>query len=317
MSQTLVRHRAPIHERLRRMLFLVPFISRHQGLAVEEVATELGISKEELLADFDLLTLVGRPPFQPDDFVDIYVEDNRVYVDLDQRLSAPPRLTVAEGVALASAAELMRPAAGDALSAALQKLERVLPPMAGERFREMNRKIDLSSEAPIGLTDLARAISEHREVLLEYYTLGRGETEARRVQPNELRSHRGVWYLSAYCLTRKDDRLFRVDRILNLQVTGETFVADNGRIRNDLLRIDQATTQVKVQFSETAAPYVRELFGGSMRERADGTAETMVSGDSKRWLTGWILSFGGEAKVVEPPWAVEAVAEAAQAVLQK
>ncbi|HEY0880318.1 MAG TPA: WYL domain-containing protein, partial [Archangium sp.] len=92
------------YERLRRLLFLVPFVSKNPGLPVDEVAKVVGITKDELLEELDLLTLVGRPPFSPDDFVDVYVEDDKVYVDLDQRLSAPPRLTAAEGVALAAAA---------------------------------------------------------------------------------------------------------------------------------------------------------------------------------------------------------------------
>src|SRR5205823_7707566 len=94
--------------RLRRLLFLVPYVARNPGHSVDEVAKGLGVTREELLQELDLLTMVGRPPFQPDDFVDIYVEDDKVYVDLDQRFSAPPRLTAAEGVALAAAAELLQ-----------------------------------------------------------------------------------------------------------------------------------------------------------------------------------------------------------------
>ena len=125
--------RPEVHERLRRLLFLVPFVSKNPGLTVAEVATAMGISREQLLDELDLLTLVGRPPFQPDDFIDIYVEDDdRVLGSLDQRFLAPPRLTAAEGVALFAAAAILKPGAGDALSSALAKLEGVLPP-AGRR----------------------------------------------------------------------------------------------------------------------------------------------------------------------------------------
>ena len=112
-------------ERLKRLLFLVPFVSKHPGRTVDEVAAAVGCSKKELLEELDLVTLIGHPPFQPDDFVDLYVEDDKVYVQFDQRLSAPPRLTAAEGVALATAAALLKPEPGSALAAALQKLERV------------------------------------------------------------------------------------------------------------------------------------------------------------------------------------------------
>ena len=87
-----------VHERLRRLLFLVPYVSKHPGLSVDELARALNVDREDLLEELDLLTCVGRPPFNPDDYIDIYVENDRVYVDLDQRLSAPPRLTVGEHV---------------------------------------------------------------------------------------------------------------------------------------------------------------------------------------------------------------------------
>jgi proteasome accessory factor C len=40
-----------------------------------------------------------------------------------------------------------------------------------------------------------------------------------------------------------------------------------------------------------------------------------VVGDSERWLTQWVLSFGGEAEVLEPAWARAAVARAAEHAL--
>ncbi|HEY0094796.1 MAG TPA: WYL domain-containing protein, partial [Archangium sp.] len=36
---------------------------------------------------------------------------------------------------------------------------------------------------------------------------------------------------------------------------------------------------------------------------------------NERWLTQWVLSFGGEAEVLEPASAREAVARAAKAAL--
>lgn len=303
------------YERLRRLLFIVPYVSRHPGQTVDEVARAAGITRAELLSELDLLTLVGRPPFEPDDFVDIYVEDDRVYVDFDQRFSAPPRLTAAEGVALAAAAELLRPAATDALTGALQKLEKVLPEGARARYREMSKQLDLAVDAPGGLATLSQAIVEHRELDLDYFSGGKGVTERRAVQPHELFSHRGQWYLSGLCLSRKDERLFRLDRIARLELSQRTFEppAPSGR---GLPSGEDAKARVKVRFSPAAAPYASERFGNEARWLAGGGLEVEVPGDSTRWLTGWVLSFGGEARVVEPEWAVKAVAEAARASLE-
>ncbi len=303
-----------VHERLRRLLFLVPFVSSRPGITVEELARALNVSREHLLEDLDLLTCVGRPPFNPDDYIDIYVENDRVYVDLDQRLSAPPRLTVAEAAALAASAELLRPAAGDALRSAVEKLERVLPPGMNDRFREMYRKIDANVEAPQALGPLTRAIHERLEVTFDYVTPGRGAPEARHVRPHELLNHRGQWYLQAWDLNRQDDRLFRVDRMQGLAVTTTPFQpreASRAQVPNPA-RTDAA---VRVRFSKLVAPYVRERFGEDARLLADGGVEVRVAGDNERWMTQWVLSFGGEAEVLEPASARAAVARAAKAAL--
>lgn len=306
--------RTDAYERLRRLLFVVPYVARNPGLPVETVAKELGISQEQLLEELDLLTLIGRPPFQPDDFVDIYVEDGKVYVDLDQRLSAPPRLTASEGVALAAAAALLKPAASDALKGALEKLEGVLPPQAVARYRQMSRQLDVTVDGPDGLATLSQAIVEHREVDLHYFTASRGQTELRIVQPWELFSHRGQWYLSAFCLTRGGERLFRLDRIAQLSLSARHFTPPESTSKRGLPSADSSESQATVKFSKQAAPYIRERFGTEVTELPGGELTVQVPADSMRWLIRWVLSFGGDAVVLAPPAAVTAVVEAARAL---
>lgn len=301
-----------VHERLRRLLFLVPYISKHPGISVEELARALSLGTDQLLKELEILTMVGRPPFQPDDYIDIYVENGRVYVDLDQRFSAPPRLTAAEATALTAAAELLKPAAGGALESALAKLEKVLPAEVRRQYRDMGRKIDASVQGPPELALLAKAIADRREASFAYYSHGRGAVEQRQVRPLELFSHRGQWYLHAYCLSRKDERLFRLDRIRDLAVTNTPFERGNGR-RPMVPNPAGAAKEVKVRFSEVVAPYIRERFGQHVRALEDGGAEVNVAGDSERWLVQWVLSFGGEAQVVEPEWARRLIAQAAAA----
>lgn len=305
-----------VHERLRRLLFLVPFVSRNQGLTVAEVAGKLGLSREALLEDLELLTLVGRPPFQPDDFVDIYVEDDRVFVDLDQRLSAPPRLTAAEGVALAAAATLLKPGSSDALKSAIEKLERVLPPHAVGRFREMGKRLDVAVDAPIGLAALSQAIVERRVVAFDYLATSTHHPERREVQPLELFSHRGQWYLSGFDRARQSERLFRLDRMGAIDVTKATFEPPTEPRPASIPGTKESTEQVTVRFEGTAAPYVRERFGSEARPSSDGRVEVDVPGDNRRWLTSWVLSFGGDAIVVRPQWAIASVAEAARDALK-
>ena len=93
--------------RLRRVLLLVPYAVRHPGILVSELAARFEISPQELLEDLDFLMGVGSPPFAPDDFLDLYVEGERVYVALHQSFIRPPRFTESEAAALAAAARAL------------------------------------------------------------------------------------------------------------------------------------------------------------------------------------------------------------------
>ena len=303
-----------VHERLRRLLFVVPYVARHRGVTVDALAKQLGVSREELLRDLELLTMVGRPPFQPDDFIDLHVENDQVWVDLDQRFSKPPRLTGPEAAALASAAELLRPAAESALASALAKLEKVLPAQAKKMYRELGSAVNARSQASAELGTLTRAVEERRELEFDYAGRGSTAVEHRRVEPVEVFNHRGQWYLYGWDLGRESERLFRLDRMTGIQRTERTFSPRSmppARVPDPAAR-----SEVRVRFTAMAAPYLRERFGGEARELTDGGVEVKVAGE-ERWLVQWILSFGGEAEVVEPAWAREAVSRAALRALEE
>jgi proteasome accessory factor C len=257
-----------VHERLRRLLFVVPYVARHKGVTVDALAKQLGISREELLRDLELLTMVGRPPFQPDDFIDLHVENDQVWVDLDQRFSKPPRLTGAEAAALGAAAELLRPGAESALASALAKLEKVLPAQAKRLYRDLERTVNARSLAPAELGLVTRAVEERRELTFDYAARGSTAAERRRVEPVEVFNHRGQWYLYAWDLARGQERLFRLDRMTAITPTDKSFAPralPPARVPDPAER-----GEVRVRFTARAAPYLRERFGTEARELSDG-----------------------------------------------
>ena len=303
-----------LQERLRRLLLIVPFATRGSGATVSALARRLGVTRAELLEDLDLLTLVGRPPFSPDDFIDVYVEGERVHVALDQRFSRPPRLTAPEAVALLASAQMMRPAAGGALGSAQKKLFAAIPRQAQRAFGGLSARVGSDEAAPLShlLEPLARAASQMREVEFDYLAAGRTKGERRSVRPWAVYLHRGQWYLAGFCLMRQGERLFRVDRIARLAVTDRAFTA-----RRDVAPPEGfgGGEPAVVRFTRGAAPFVRERFPDAKR-LADGGLEVDLPGATAEWLVPWILGFGGEAKVVSPKALRQAVAAAARAALE-
>lgn len=297
-------------ERLRRLLLLVPWVARKPGVTVTELAKRMGVERKELLADLDLLTMVGRPPFSPDDFIDIYVEGENVHLALDQRFSRPPRLTAAEAAALWAAAQALRPAARSALGSAQKKLLASVPPSAQKMFKGLAERVGTEA-APMDdvLEPLAHAAREGIEIEFDYLAAGRRRGERRSVRPWAVYLHRGQWYLSGFDLTREADRLFRVDRISGLTQTDRRFTPGS---RAEERGSRTGGESAVVRFSPSAAPWVRERFGADARALDDGGLEVELAGATPEWLVPWILGFGGEAEVVLPAALRDAVRAAAE-----
>jgi proteasome accessory factor C len=154
-----------------------------------------------------------------------------------------------------------------------------------------------------------------REVEFRYLATGTTKGECRRVRPYAVSLHRGQWYLSGYCCTRDDDRLFRVDRISELEVTATGFRSRKGPFPVE--RTAGAGEAARLLFSRGSAPWVRERFGEDVKVRPDGTLEVAIASATPEWMVPYVLSFGGEAQVLGPPALRRAVREAAKKALAR
>jgi proteasome accessory factor C len=292
-------------ERIQTLLLLLPMLAKKPGQRVEEVAKQMGLSPVALLRELDLLTMVGLPPFSPDDFVEIAVEEGRIYVELNQCFSAPPKLNSKEATALWAAAQLVASGADEAFAAVLRKLGASIPNENKASMESLARQVDASSGV-LGLLNLVRPhIVERRVVTFDYRSLSETEVQTRILSPDSLSQRNGCWYLSGFCHDKKARRLFRLDFISNFQSTEVAF---------ETVPEGPATTRaeatLEVVFSGPMAAVMQERFRVPARQ-SDGTVVVKLTADSPRWVAQWVLGFGGLARVISPPWAVRAVARAA------
>jgi predicted DNA-binding transcriptional regulator YafY len=59
------------------------------------------------------------------------------------------------------------------------------------------------------------ALAEQHDLILTYWGAGREQATVRRVTPYWLERRNNTLYLIAYCHLREDERVFRVDRMLD------------------------------------------------------------------------------------------------------
>jgi predicted DNA-binding transcriptional regulator YafY len=117
-------------------------------------------------------------------------------------------------------------------------------------------------------------------------------------------------------------RTFRVDRVLDVTPVGRSFTIPHDFSAREYIqramRFDSKYTLV-VHMDATLAPIVREHTGhwADLTEHDDGSVTVSFGVSELDWATGWVLSYGRAATVLEPPELVARVREAAAAIAQR
>jgi predicted DNA-binding transcriptional regulator YafY len=200
------------------------------------LAERLEVSERTIYRDVRDLQLAGQP---------IEGEAGVGYT-LRREFDLPPLMfTPEELTALVLGARLVKAWGGAenvvAANSALARIEAVLP-------AELAVKLDAialyapdfrMSTAQRHLLDKLHAACLARTVTTFRYTrLGEDDSRAeqRTVRPLALTFWSGVWTLAAWCETRDDFRIFRIDRIEACTVLERTFTQKRGQRFEDLVR---------------------------------------------------------------------------------
>jgi len=310
-----------ITDRINRILFIMSYVAQNQGVALEELAKQVEMSPEELTKELEFMLLIGKPPFRPDDYVDIYVEDQRVYIEFDQMLNRPLRLTRAEALALLMSLQLLDPEVDpDAVESLKNKIEQLIASSIDAASRlEDSILLDRPARPVSAHFDrLRKAIERRRKVEVEYYSLGRNETSKRIVHPYFLMKSLDYWYLTGYCELRQDLRTFKFERMLNVKMLPNSFPppqdsAIEGYKKEFLSSLGRR--RIEIYFDSTVAPWIQEQYGSSVRQESDGGVVLSLFSETLEYPSRLVLGFAPHARPLSPPELVSKVAEDAQRVL--
>ena len=310
-----------ITDRINRILFIMSYVAQNQGVALEELAKQVEMSPEELTKELEFMLLIGKPPFRPDDYVDIYVEDQRVYIEFDQMLNRPLRLTRAEALALLMSLQLLDPEVDpDAVESLKNKIEQLIASSIDAASRlEDSILLDRPARPVSAHFDrLRKAIERRRKVEVAYYSLGRNETSKRIVHPYFLMKSLDYWYLTGYCELRQDLRTFKFERMLNVKMLPNSFPppqdsAIEGYKKEFLSSLGRR--RIEIYFDSTVAPWIQEQYGSSVRQESDGGVVLSLFSETLEYPSRLVLGFAPHARPLSPPELVSKVAEDAQRVL--
>jgi proteasome accessory factor C len=291
-------------DRLPRLLALVPYLRTHPGSRIEDVAAVFGVTTRQLRDDLNLLWVCGLPGGAPGDLIDLSFEGDTVAVLDPQTLDRPLRLTADEAQALVVAARTLADVPGlaerEALDRALAKLESAL----GAGADDPAVTVALEAEEEILATARA-ALDRGRRLHLRYLVESRDEVTDRNVDPMRLLSREGRWYLEAWCHRVEGVRLFRLDRVVDLQLLADAATPPPEAVPRDLadgLFIASPSDESVTLDLDPAARWVADYYPvESAEDRADGTLRITLRTPDTGWVVRLMLRLGGHGRVVQPP----------------
>jgi proteasome accessory factor C len=262
-------------------------------IAAAELIEDFPIPADQLEEHLQLLNLVnfggGCYAVYSTLHNDVVHVEKELFGDTFRR---PPRLTPLEARAIRLALEFVGPMIAAEANSPLERVRGKLEETFGQfALRDPTEPAGASEEEDL-IRTLSVAIANQRLVEIEYLPVGE-TTSVRVVEPHLLERDLPHWYLHTWDRTREAKRSFRLDRMKRARVLDETF-----DLRADLnpTKLEQAST-ARVWFSPRVARWRLER---GARELVDGSAVEELRVGSPDWLVGEILSFRGEAVVLEP-----------------
>lgn len=162
---------------------------------------------------------------------------------------------------------------------------------------------------------LKNAVIFHRAVCIMYVN-SYGKKSKRKIYPLKMMYRAKEWYIKAYCVDKDDFRIFKFNRILEVQFLSEEFepmeypkTADEPKRKYN---------KISLCFPKEMAYRVYDEFEGNEIEETEN-GDLMVSSDmpEDNWLVGYLLSFGTQVTVIEPVYLQKILSDEAKKIYEK
>jgi predicted DNA-binding transcriptional regulator YafY len=310
-------------ERLQRLLALVPYVVSRKAVGLAETATAFGVSERELVDDLNLLWCVELRAPDPYCPIDLSYEGGEIVVSQAESIARPLRLAVDEASALLVALRMLAEVPGLEDRSAMSRLIAKLEAAAGEAAAasaQVAVQVDIPDEQAERLAAQIRAaISARRRLHLRYYVPARDEATERDVDPIRIHVVEGRPYLEAWCLRAEAMRLFRLDRVLSLEVLDTPAAPPAEAVGVDidegLFRPSPDDIHVEIELS-AAGRWVAEYYPcETVTDLPDGRLRIVLRTPDTGLVRRLALGLGEDGRVVSPPGLVADIREAATAAL--
>ncbi len=291
---------------LRRILQTMPLLASGDSHAIQDLVQRTGIDADTLRSD--VFALVARY-----DTPGGFVEGVQLFIDRET-ISAvttafrrPMRLVATEVCAITLGLSVLKhlrtPNEHAVLERARARLERVVVAIGNDPIVD---RFAVSAGDVGNLATLAtvRLALQQRQVLtIHYHKSSANVAETREVEPYAILASGACLYMVAHCRRAQQLRLFRLDRVLEAQKTGEQYVIPDGFSIDAVVQRGRAFMNgvhaaLVVRYSPTIARWIAEREGVALAD--DGSLTVSHPLADTEWAVRHVFQYCGDAEVIAP-----------------
>lgn len=289
-------------------------MAARKGRSATELSKELDVHSRTVYRDLEALQMAGFPLYSEKS------DGRTLWSILDSgRHQMPIPLNLTELMALYFSRNMLKILEGSAIYDSLDSLfEKVKATLPDEYLGYLNR---IENSLVVGvkahktyqrfqetLAAVQDAVQRQCYIDIDYFTMSRRASSARRVAPYKVWFYDESFYLIGHCTLRKDIRLFAIDRIERIALLDETFKIPDGFDAEVFMKSSFGVFQgepirVRIRFSPKAAGYVQEkIWHPSQRivPEPDGGIIFSAEVAGTEEIKLWILKWGAGAQVLAP-----------------
>ncbi|MGL6195764.1 MAG: helix-turn-helix transcriptional regulator [Thermoguttaceae bacterium] len=283
------------------------------GITLKELASDMQVSIKTLRRDIASLRDVGV-------VIHTTTEKHgelRFTASIDNNIFLTPDETAALFISKNFLGILEGTRVGSALDSACEKLKRNLNESIINYAKQFELFFDLSHKGVVDFSekreiidDIMYAIKDSYILEVTYESLKSTQPECYKIHPYGLVYHSGSLYLVGHSQKNRQIRHWKIQRMLHTKLTTGHFERPaDFDLRTHLagsfgICKGEHLTKVGVKFSAKVARYVSEAKWHQSQiniPQKNGSLISEFTLDSTKELTRWVLSFGKDAQIIEPP----------------
>ena len=292
----------------RRLFKIVYYLLEKGQVTAPELAEKFEVSVRTIYRDIDALSGAGIP---------IYTEAGRnggIHL-MDDFVLDKTVLSEEEKQEILMALQSINITQNTGGSQTLQKLAAMFRLESGNWL-----EVDFSRWGNKGFDnekfELLRSAVIHNSKVRIHYANSYGVIGERVVHPYKLVYKANAWYLKAFCTKKQDLRIFKLNRIINLENLNETF--QHRHFPEPAHAPKEKYHPITLRFPKEMAYRVYDEFEKTQiqqQENGDLVASAEMPEDA--WLIGYLLSFGAQVEILSPTYLKGAIAKQAKLIYEK